>query len=79
MMPKISAGTQSVQDVSGTGRSMPTIEHGRARRPKACLLAKNAMLRRYVGDRLAENWSPEQIAGVLRKHEPVGPKVYVSH
>jgi IS30 family transposase len=51
----------------------------RARRPKACLLAKNPVLCRYVADRLAEDWSPEQIAGVLRKHHPVGTGVRVSH
>jgi IS30 family transposase len=51
----------------------------RARRPKDCLLAKDPELCRYVADRLAEDWSPEQIAGVLRKHEPVGIGVYVSH
>ena len=27
----------------------------------------------------SHDWSPEQIAGALRKHEPVGPGVYVSH
>jgi IS30 family transposase len=51
----------------------------RARRPKACLLSKNPVLCRYVADRLAEDWSPEQIAGVLRKHYPVGTGVRVSH
>ena len=51
----------------------------RARRPKRCVLATTPTLRQYVADRLAEDWSPEQIAGVLRKHEPVGPGVYVSH
>jgi transposase, IS30 family len=51
----------------------------RARRPKRCLLAAKPALRQYVADRLAEDWSPEQIAGALRRHEPVGPGVYVSH
>jgi transposase, IS30 family len=50
-----------------------------ARRPKLCLLATKPALRQYVADRLAEDWSPEQIAGVLRKHEPAGPGVCVSH
>ena len=39
----------------------------RARRPKTCKLALNPVLRDYVADRLAEDWSPEQIAGTLRK------------
>ena len=51
----------------------------RPRRPKRCLLATKPALRQYVADRLTEDWSPEQIAGALRKHEPVGPGVYVSH
>ena len=51
----------------------------RARRPQRCLLATKPALRQYVADRLTEDWSPEQIAGALRKHEPVGPGVYVSH
>jgi IS30 family transposase len=51
----------------------------RARRPKACLLARQPALRGYVAARLAEDWSPEQIAGVLRRQHPVGTGVRVSH
>lgn len=51
----------------------------RARRPKACLLARNPALRTYVADRLAEDWSPEQIAGVLARDAPIGTGVRVSH
>ncbi len=39
----------------------------RARRPKPCLLKRDPRLRGYVADRLAEDWSPEQIAGTLRR------------
>ena len=51
----------------------------RARRPKACLLGSNPMLRAYVAARLGEDWSPEQIAGVLAKDAPIGTGVRVSH
>lgn len=51
----------------------------RARRPKLCLLACRPALRDYVADRLAADWSPEQIAGVLANEHPVGEGVTVSH
>ncbi len=51
----------------------------RARRPKTCLLAREPVLREYVAARLAEDWSPGQIAGVLRKSEPAGTGPCVSH
>lgn len=51
----------------------------RSRRPKACLLAEQPELREYVAARLAEDWSPEQIAGVLKRQEPLGTGVRVSH
>ncbi len=35
----------------------------RARRPKQCHLAINEALRNYVAEKLALNWSPEQISG----------------
>ena len=51
----------------------------RARRPKQCLLATNPELRAYVAARLRDDWSPEQIAGTLRKHHPAGSGMWVSH
>ena len=51
----------------------------RARRPKACLLARTRLLRAYVAARLGEDWSPEQIAGVPAKDAPIGTGVRVSH
>jgi len=50
----------------------------RARRPKACLLARNPALRAYVAARLAADWSPEQIAGALATDAPIGTGVRVS-
>jgi len=51
----------------------------RARRPKKCKLARNPVLRGYVAARLREDWSPEQIAGVLRKRHAAGSRMQVSH
>jgi IS30 family transposase len=51
----------------------------RARRPKKCKLARNPVLCGYVAARLQEDWSPEQIAGALRKKHPAGSRMRVSH
>lgn len=51
----------------------------RARRGQRCKLAKNPALRNYVAARLGEDWSPEQIAGTLRKRFPPGHRMRVSH
>lgn len=51
----------------------------RAKRPKPCLLAQRPALATYVADRLREDWSPEQIAGTLKKHHPAGSAMRVSH
>ena len=39
----------------------------RARRPKRCKLANNPRLRQAVASKLRLNWSPEQIAGWLKR------------
>ncbi len=51
----------------------------RARRPKACKLARNRLLRCEVKRLLLRNWSPEQIAGWLRRHHPEDEAFWVSH
>ena len=51
----------------------------RARRPKICHLAIHPALRDYVAARLQDDWSPEQIAGVLKKQHPEGSVMRVSH
>ena len=51
----------------------------RAKRPKPCLLARRPVLAAYVRDRLREDWSPEQIAGTLKKHHSAGSAMRVSH
>jgi len=51
----------------------------RARRPKTCLLAQRPQLRAFVAAKLAEDWSPDQIAGHLAKHYPMGSEMRVSH
>ena len=51
----------------------------RARRPKRCKLATVPWLRQAVARKLGLNWSPEQIAGWLKRVHP-GEEIYqVSH
>ena len=51
----------------------------RAHRPKPCKLAGNAMLRRRVAAKLKHHWSPEQIAGWLKRSYPENENNQVSH
>ena len=50
-----------------------------ARRPKACKLARHPRLCRAVARKLERNWSPEQIAGWLKRSYPDDPAWHVSH
>lgn len=49
-----------------------------AARPKRRRLARAARLRRLVAAKLAQEWSPAQIAGWLRRTFPTTPALYVS-
>src|SRR6516162_5262557 len=51
----------------------------RARRPKLCKLACHPFLRRTVSMGLRRQWSPEQIAGWLKRTYPGEPQNQVSH
>ncbi|WP_439956422.1 IS30 family transposase, partial [Nocardia gamkensis] len=51
----------------------------RARRPKPAKLARNARLRALVEEKLTTCWSPEQIAGWLRRQFPDEESMRVSH
>ena len=51
----------------------------RALRPKACRLARQAALRWGVAQKLAQQWSPEQIAGWLKRQYPTDPDMQLSH
>src|SRR5246127_1174046 len=51
----------------------------RARRPKRCKLACHPFLRRTVSIELRRQWSPEQIAGWLKRTYPGEPQNQVSH
>jgi IS30 family transposase len=51
----------------------------RALRPKACKLACRAALAQTVSDKLQRKWSPEQIAGWLKRTYPGEPHNQVSH
>ena len=51
----------------------------RAHRPKPCKLAGSPLLRRIVAEKLRSNWSPEQIAGWLKRTYPENENHQVSH
>lgn len=51
----------------------------RGRRPKACLLAQNVALQRFVAEHLQNDWSPQQIAGWLKRHDKGDGRMRVSH
>lgn len=51
----------------------------RAHRPKQCQLALNKPLNVLVAERLAEDWSPQQIFGWLAKHHEGPLSMQVSH
>ncbi len=51
----------------------------RARRPKRCKLANSPWLRRMVARQLRLSWSPEQIAGWLKRAHPGQEAYQVSH
>lgn len=51
----------------------------RARRPKRCQLARYPRLREAVAGKLEMQWSPEQIAGWLKRAYPDNGSYHVSH
>ena len=51
----------------------------RALRPKICLLASNPELRWRIAQKLAIEWSPEQISGWLKREFPANKGLRVSH
>ena len=51
----------------------------RARRRKVCKLATRPVLRAIVGEKLKQEWSPQQIAGWLKTTYPNDPEMQVSH
>ncbi len=51
----------------------------RTRRPQRCKLARQPALRRIVAAKLREDWSPQQIAGWLKREFPEDETMRVSH
>ena len=51
----------------------------RAHRPKPCKLASNPTLAQIVASKLQNQWSPEQIAGWLKRTYPKERELQVSH
>ena len=76
--------TLSREVVRNGGRSLyrAAPADGRAwrtsRRPKPCRLEHHAALRRTVANKLARQWSPQQISGWLRGTFPSDPEMQVS-
>jgi IS30 family transposase len=52
---------------------------GRARRPKRCKLIRHRALSRMVAAKLRLQWSPQQIAGWLKREHPEDESHQVSH
>ena len=50
-----------------------------SKRPKKCLLALNESLRAAVAEKLSLDWSPEQVAGWLKRQFPDDKSMHVSH
>lgn len=50
----------------------------RSRRPQPCRLSSRPTLRRAVAHKLAQQWSPQQISGWLRRTFPSDPDMQVS-
>ncbi len=51
----------------------------RALRPKVCKLADRPLLINVIADKLQEQWSPDQIAGWLKRRYPNDERYHVSH
>lgn len=51
----------------------------RGLRPKPCKLANLPELCQLIAGYLKENWSPEQIAGRIKKMHPDNPELHISH
>ena len=67
----------------GRGRYRATVADqqawAKATRPKACKLAANTVLSGIVAEKLQLRWSPQQIAGWLKRTYPDDPEMHVSH
>ncbi|MER8073062.1 helix-turn-helix domain-containing protein [Streptomyces sp. NPDC094034] len=59
--------------------SPDTAAYARGRRPKRAKLAQRPALRVLLEAKLALCWSPEQIAGGLRRQFPVDASMQISH
>jgi IS30 family transposase len=67
-------GSQTYRASQAEGRAWD-----RALRPKPCRLARSASLRWRVAQKLALQWSPEQIAGWLKQRFPTDLDMQLSH
>jgi IS30 family transposase len=71
--------SREVQANGGRRGYRPSRADGRACRPQACKLGVNERLRALVEEKLADDWSPQQITGWLVAELPDDPELRVSH
>jgi len=75
--------SREVKRNGGVGRYRAADAEARAwaqaRRPKLCKLAVDADLQHIVATKLAQNWSPEQISGWMKRRYPDRPRMRISH
>ena len=74
--------SREIRRNGGRGAYRSTCAEQRAReqakRPKVCKLARSPSLQRAVAKQLGDDWSPEQIAGWLRRTFPGDSSMHVS-
>lgn len=71
--------TPTAAEITTGLKAGETSARQRARRPKPRRLARDHRLREVVEAKLAEFWSPEQIAGWLRLEYPDRPEMWLAH
>lgn len=75
--------SREIRRNGGTAQSRATVADQaawrRASRPKPCKLGQHDRLAREVAAKLQKQWSPEQIAGSLKRTYPDDPSRQVSH
>jgi IS30 family transposase len=52
---------------------------GKCLRPKPCKLIESPALCKIIAEKMHQDWSPEQIAGWLKRCYPDNQEMHVSH
>jgi len=77
--PRLSVGRSGVMAAAARAGEADRRAWQRALRPKFCRLARHARLRWRVAQKLALQWSPEQISGWLKRQLPADQGMQISH